>query len=112
MKASTGPKQSNGTGGASAPPVLRVCDVARWARSRTAWVRHRAHCWHGWGPHRCLSLSTVGAIRWITAGSRSTARLRAVARPVRFEHYRYVGDKRSLVVYDLDLYGVDDEVTA
>ena len=35
-----------------------------------------------------------------------------MARPVRFEHYRYVGDKRSLVVYDLDLYGVDDEVTA
>ena len=34
-----------------------------------------------------------------------------MARPVRFEHYRYVGDKRSLVVYDLDLYGVDDEVT-
>jgi hypothetical protein len=35
-----------------------------------------------------------------------------MARPVRFEHYRYVGDKRSLIVYDLDLYGVDDEVTA
>jgi hypothetical protein len=35
-----------------------------------------------------------------------------MARPVRFEHYRYVGDKRSLVVYDLDLYGVDEEVTA
>lgn len=40
------------------------------------------------------------------------ARFGAVTRPVRFEHYRYVGDKRSLVVYDLDLYGVDDEVTA
>ena len=40
------------------------------------------------------------------------ARFRGMARPVRFEHYRYVGDKRSLVVYDLDLYGVDDEVTA
>jgi hypothetical protein len=25
-----------------------------------------------------------------------------VTRPVRFEHYRYVGDKRSLVVHDLD----------
>jgi hypothetical protein len=35
-----------------------------------------------------------------------------MARPVRFEHYRYVGDKRSLIVYDLDLYGVDDDVTA
>src|SRR5262245_43793062 len=41
-----------------------------------------------------------------------TGRFRAMTRPVRFEHYRYVGDKRSLVVYDLDLYGVDDEVTA
>jgi hypothetical protein len=35
-----------------------------------------------------------------------------MTRPVRFEHFRYVGDKRSLIVYDLDLYGVDDEVTA
>jgi hypothetical protein len=35
-----------------------------------------------------------------------------MTRPVRFEHYRYVGDKRSLIVYDLDLYGVDDDVTA
>ena len=35
-----------------------------------------------------------------------------MARPVHFEHYRYLGDKRSLIVYDLDLYGVDDEVTA
>jgi hypothetical protein len=35
-----------------------------------------------------------------------------MTRPVRFEHYRYVGDKRSLIVYDLDLYGVDAEVTA
>lgn len=35
-----------------------------------------------------------------------------MARPVRFEHYRYVGDKRSRVVYDLDLYGTDDDVTA
>jgi hypothetical protein len=25
-----------------------------------------------------------------------------MSRPVRFEHYRYVGDKRSLVVHDLD----------
>jgi hypothetical protein len=35
-----------------------------------------------------------------------------MARPVRFEHYRYVGDKRTQIVYDLDLYGVDDDVTA
>jgi hypothetical protein len=35
-----------------------------------------------------------------------------MTRPVRFEHYRYVGDKRSLIVYDLDLYGVDEDVTA
>lgn len=25
-----------------------------------------------------------------------------MSRPVRFEHYQYVGDKRSLVVHDLD----------
>ena len=35
-----------------------------------------------------------------------------MARPVHFEHYRYLGDKRSQVVYDLDLYGVDPDVTA
>ena len=35
-----------------------------------------------------------------------------VSRPVRFEHYRYVGDKRSLVVYDLDLYASDPDVAA
>jgi hypothetical protein len=34
-----------------------------------------------------------------------------MARPVQFEHYRYIGDKRTLVVYDLDLYGVDPVVT-
>jgi hypothetical protein len=35
-----------------------------------------------------------------------------VSRPTRFEHSRYVGDKRTQVVYDLDMYGVDDVVTA
>jgi hypothetical protein len=35
-----------------------------------------------------------------------------MTRPRDFEHYRYLGDKRTLVVYDLDLYGVDDTVTA
>ena len=35
-----------------------------------------------------------------------------MARPTRFEHHKYLGDKRSLVVYDLDLYGTDDAVTA
>ncbi len=35
-----------------------------------------------------------------------------MARPVQFEHYRYVGDKRTQVVYDLDLYGVDPQVSA
>jgi hypothetical protein len=34
-----------------------------------------------------------------------------MARPVQFEHYRYLGDKRTQVVYDLDLYGVDAAVT-
>ena len=31
---------------------------------------------------------------------------------MRFEHFRYVGDKRTQVVYDLDLYGADEQVTA
>ncbi len=35
-----------------------------------------------------------------------------MSRPTRFEHYRYVGDKRTQVVYDLDRYGTDVEVTA
>jgi len=35
-----------------------------------------------------------------------------MARPLPFEHYRYVGDKRTMVVYDLDLYGVEPVVTA
>ena len=30
-------------------------------------------------------------------------------RPVKFEHQRYVGDKRTQVVYDVDAIGVDDE---
>jgi hypothetical protein len=34
-----------------------------------------------------------------------------MSRPLAFEHYRYLGDKRTQIVYDLDLYGVDDEVT-
>jgi hypothetical protein len=35
-----------------------------------------------------------------------------MSRPLAFEHYRYLGDKRTQVVYDLDLYGVDPKVTA
>jgi hypothetical protein len=31
-------------------------------------------------------------------------------KPTRFEHFRYLGDKRSLVVYDLDLIDDDPEV--
>jgi len=31
-----------------------------------------------------------------------SCRLAAVTRPTRFEHYRYLGDKRKQVVYDLD----------
>ena len=33
-------------------------------------------------------------------------------RPVRFEHSRYVGDKRTQRVYDLDLIDSDPEVAA
>jgi hypothetical protein len=35
-----------------------------------------------------------------------------VSRPTRFEHNRYVGDKRSQVVYDLDLADSDPDVAA
>jgi hypothetical protein len=35
-----------------------------------------------------------------------------VGRPSRFEHQRYLGDKRRQVVYDLDLLDADDEVAA
>jgi hypothetical protein len=35
-----------------------------------------------------------------------------VARPTRFEHQRYLGDKRRQVVYDLDMVDSDPEVTA
>ncbi len=34
-----------------------------------------------------------------------------MSRPTRFEHYRYVGDKRTQVLYDLDVYGTDADVT-
>ena len=37
---------------------------------------------------------------------------RPMGRPTRFEHYRYLGDKRSQVVYDLDLVDVEPEVRA
>jgi len=33
-----------------------------------------------------------------------------VGRPTKFEHNRYVGDKRTQVVYDLDLADADTEV--
>ena len=36
----------------------------------------------------------------------------AMSRPTRFEHNRYVGDKRNQVVYDLDLADADPDVAA
>ena len=35
-----------------------------------------------------------------------------MSRPTRFEHNRFVGDKRSQVVYDLDLADSDRDVAA
>ena len=35
-----------------------------------------------------------------------------MARPTKFEHNRYVGDKRKQVVYDLDLADADPDVAA
>lgn len=34
-----------------------------------------------------------------------------MSRPSRFEHHKYLGDKSTQVVYDLDMYGSDDRVT-
>ncbi|MGQ0823967.1 MAG: DUF554 family protein [Actinomycetota bacterium] len=39
-------------------------------------------------------------------------RFRPVARPICFEHNRYLGDKRTQMVYDLDLIDADTEVAA
>ena len=33
-----------------------------------------------------------------------------MARPTRFEHFRWLGDKRSQVVYDLDADDLDEDV--
>jgi hypothetical protein len=35
-----------------------------------------------------------------------------VSRPIRFEHFRYLGDKRNQVVYDLDVADSDESVAA
>ena len=35
-----------------------------------------------------------------------------MTRPTRFEHFQYLGDKRTQVVYDLDLAGSDPDVAA
>ena len=39
-----------------------------------------------------------------------TANFFRVGRPTKFEHNRYLGDKRSQVVYDLDLADADPRV--
>ena len=42
--------------------------------------------------------------------------MRSVERPIRFEHFRYLGDKRTQLVYDLDTWDdaavIDDIVNA
>jgi hypothetical protein len=35
-----------------------------------------------------------------------------VSRPTKFEHNRYLGDKRKQIVYDLDLAASDEKVAA
>ena len=35
-----------------------------------------------------------------------------MSRPTRFEHHQYLGDKRTQVVYDLDLAAADESVAA
>ena len=44
--------------------------------------------------------------------SSQTSIVRAVSRPTRFEHFQYLGDKRTQIVYDLDLADGNDEVAA
>ena len=43
---------------------------------------------------------------------RPSSFLTRMSRPTRFEHNRYVGDKRNQVVYDLDLADSDPDVAA
>jgi hypothetical protein len=57
-----------------------------------------------------LAAFGVGGVVPRKAGRRYIQRL--VTRPSRFEHHRYVGDKRTQVVYDLDLADEDPEVAA
>jgi hypothetical protein len=38
--------------------------------------------------------------------------VRIVSRPTRFEHFQYLGDKRTQVVYDLDVAESDEAVAA
>jgi hypothetical protein len=38
--------------------------------------------------------------------------MRTVSRPTRFEHFQFLGDKRSQIVYDLDVADSDGEVSA
>ena len=38
------------------------------------------------------------------------ATMAAMARPTRFEHFRYVGDKRTQVVYDMDDDALDQAI--
>jgi len=45
----------------------------------------------------------------------SLATLRAMERPAKFEHTRFLGDKRTQLVYDLDSWtdeGIIDEIVA
>jgi hypothetical protein len=42
-------------------------------------------------------------------GAAAATQERDMERPVKFEHHRYVGDKRTQVVYDVDELGPEDE---
>jgi hypothetical protein len=46
-----------------------------------------------------LSLSWGGSVFWPRGANRYA---RCMDRPAKFEHHRFVGDKRTLRVYDLD----------
>jgi hypothetical protein len=60
----------------------------------------------------CIGLSCIGVIGSgdVVVASPESRTLSVVSRPTRFEHFKYLGDKRKQVVYDLDLTDSDPDV--
>ena len=45
-----------------------------------------------------------------TGPSATTSSVRLVTKPTALEHFRYVGDKRNQIVYDMDAMSTDERV--